>query len=209
MDYAKYKRLEFRRKFFRILGAEIDITDPESDQAGALVGFIEMKAWKLREDVRIYSDKSKSVELFNIHARTILDFGVTYDVSDSQSGEKIFTMRRKGLRSAFLRDQWEIGTPDDKPLAVLQETSSSLALLRRYTDLIPLVGWVIDLAMSFFPIQYTLRDAAGETAAEITHRRNPIIDKFGLDRSNAAAKLDPRVAVVATAMLSVVDSSKN
>lgn len=206
MDYGKYKRLEFRRKFFRILGAEIDITDPETD---TLVGFIEMKAWKLREDVRIYSDKSKSTELFNIHARTILDFGVTYDVSDSQTGEKIFTMRRKGLRSAFFRDQWEINSPDDQPLAVLQETSGSLALLRRYTDLIPFVGWAVDLAMSFFPILYTLRDTSGATAAELTHRRNPIIDKFGLDMTNAPAKLDPRVAVVSTAMLSVIDSSKN
>lgn len=206
MDFSKYKRLEFRRKFFRILGAEIDITEPDT---ATLIGFIEMKAWKLREDVRIYSDKSKSTELFNIHARTILDFGVTYDVADSQSGEALFTMRRKGLRSAFFRDQWEIQTPGDQPLAVLQETSSGLALLRRYTDLIPFVGWVVDLAMSFFPITYTLRDAQGATAAVITHRRNPLIDKFGLDRTDASADLDPRIAVVSTAMLSVVDSSKN
>lgn len=206
MDFAKYKRLEFRRKFFRVLGAEIDITEPDT---ATLIGFIEMKAWKLREDIRVYSDKSKSTELFNIHARTIIDFGATYDVTDTQTGEALFSMRRKGLRSAFLRDQWEINSADDQPLGVLQETSSGLALLRRYTDLIPFVGWAIDLAMSFFPITYTLRDTAGAAAAAITRRRNPLIDKFGLDTSEATAKLDPRIAVVATAMLSVVDSSKN
>ncbi|MDB5181417.1 MAG: hypothetical protein JWP13_180 [Candidatus Saccharibacteria bacterium] len=117
MDYKKYKKLEFRRKFFRILGAEIDITDPATEQ---LVAFIEMKAWVLKEDVRIYSDKLKSQELLRIHARSIIDFGVTYDVFDSKTDKLLFSMRRKGLKSTFLRDQWEIKDPHDQPLGTLQ-----------------------------------------------------------------------------------------
>lgn len=206
MDYAKYKKLEFRRKFFRLFGAEIDITDPETLQQ---VGFIEMKAWKLREDIRVYSDKTKGRELFRIHARSIIDFGVTYDVFDSQTEEHLFSMRRQGFRSAFVRDQWEIKGPDNQPIGKLQETSSGLALVRRYTDLIPVVGPFIDLAMSFWPITYTVTDAAGAVNANLTQQRNPLIVKFSLERADTAASLDPRIAIALTAMMSVVDASKN
>jgi hypothetical protein len=168
-----------------------------------------MKAWKLREDVRVYSDKSKSNELLRIHARNIIDFGVTYDIFDSQTDAQLFSMRRKGLKSAFLRDEWEVKDAQDQPLATLLETSSSLALLRRYTDLIPFVGWAIDLAMSFWPLTYTVTDAAGANAANLTHQRNPFIVKFNLDTTNVNSTLDPRISVALTAMLSVVDASKN
>ena len=206
MDYAKYKKLEFRRKFFRIFGAEIDITDPAN---GTPVGFIEMKAWKLREDVRVYSDKTKSQELLRIHARSIIDFGATYDVFDSTTDEVLFSLRRKGLKSAFLRDQWEIKDAADKPMGMLLETSSSLAIVRRYTDLIPFVGWAVDLAMSFWPLTYSINDASGAPAATITHQRNPLIVKFSLDITGTTANLDPRIYLAATSLLSVVDANKN
>lgn len=206
MDYSQYKTLHFRRKFFKLFGAEIEITEPDSDK---LVGFIEMQAFKLREDIRVYSDKTKSTEVFRIHARNILDFGVTYDVFDSQSDEHIFSMRRKALRSAFLRDKWEIKTPADKDLGKLQETSGGLALVRRYTDLIPFVGPFIDMAMGFFPITYSVYDVDGKTAANLIQQRNPLIVKFILSKTDEKAALDPRVSVALTAMLSIVDASKN
>lgn len=206
MDYSAYKKLEFRRKFFRIFGAAIDITDPETEQ---LVGFIEMQAWKLREDIRVYSDKNKSKELFRIHARNIIDFGVTYDVFDSQSNEQIFSMRRKGLKSTFVRDQWEIKDASDKQIGELKETSSGLALVRRYTDLIPFVGPFIDLAMSFWPITYSVFDGTGQVTANLTHQRNPFIVKFLLERTETTSSLDPRIPVALTGMLSVIDAGKN
>jgi hypothetical protein len=206
MDFAQFKNLEFRRKFFKILGAAIDITDPAD---GKLVGYIEMKAWKLREDVRVYSDKSKSTELFRIHARTIIDFGVTYDVFDSKSDAQLFSMRRKGLKSAFLRDHWDFKDTGDNLIGSLQETSSGLALVRRYTDLIPVVGWAIDLAMSFWPLTYTIADTKNMASATVIHQRNPFVVKFSLRRTDTDTSLDPRIPVAAIALLSVVDASKN
>ncbi len=206
MDFSQYKKLEFRRKFLKIFGAEIDITNPESNES---VGFIEVKAWKLREDVRVYSDKSKGQELFRIHARNIIDFGVTYDVFDSKTDSPLFSMRRKGLRSAFLRDYWEFKDTDDKLIGTLQETSSGLALIRRYTDLVPFVGWAIDLAMSFWPLTYTIADVSEAISATVIHQRNPVIIKFSLERTTVKTSLDPRIPVAAIALLSVVDASKN
>jgi hypothetical protein len=206
MDFSQYKQLEFRRKFFKLFGASIRISDPASSK---LVGFIQMKAWVLKEDVRLYSDDTKSVELLRIHARSIIDFGTTYDVVDSATGQPLFNLRRKGLKSAFVRDHWDIMTTDDQPLGALQETSQGLALVRRYVALIPIIGEIIDIVLSFTPLTYQILDAGGNVAAEVTHRKNPFIVKFGLDTSTAKATLDPRVNIAAVSMLAVVDASKN
>jgi len=42
MDYSRFSVLEFRRKFFKLFGAAITITDPETN---TLVGYIKMKVW--------------------------------------------------------------------------------------------------------------------------------------------------------------------
>jgi uncharacterized protein YxjI len=206
MDFSSHKTLEFRRKFFKIFGAEIEIRDSEGHN---LVGFIKMKAWKLREDIRIYSDKSRSTELLAITARQIIDFAATYNVTDSTSSEPIMSIRRKGLRSTFVRDHWEISTPQGDPAGVLQETSSGLALARRYLGIIPFVGELIDLVFAFIPQTYQLRDTTGATLAQITHRKNPILVKFTVDFVGSSATLDSRAAVAVTALLSVIDASKN
>lgn len=206
MDFSRYTKLEFRRKFFKLLGASIRITDPAT---ATTVGFIQMKAWVLKEDVRLYSDETKSRELLRIQARSIIDFGTTYDVIDSPTEQPLFSLRRKGLKSAFVRDHWEIMGPDEHPLGAVQETSKGLALVRRYVSLIPIAGEIVDIVLSFVPLTYEIRDAAGNIAAEVTHRKNPFIVKFGLDTTKATAALDPRINIAAVSMLAVVDASKN
>ncbi|MDB5181416.1 MAG: hypothetical protein JWP13_179 [Candidatus Saccharibacteria bacterium] len=84
-----------------------------------------------------------------------------------------------------------------------------MALVRRYTDIIPFAGPFIDLAMSFWPITYSVYNAAGKATATLTQQRNPLIVKFNLDTTTAEAPFDPRIPVALTAMLSVVDASKN
>jgi hypothetical protein len=101
MDYSQLRQLEFRRKFWVLVGAKIHITDPLSARE---VGFIKMKAWKLREDIRLYTDESMQTELLRIHARNIIDFGATYDVVDSFSNQIVYSLKRKGLKSTFVRD---------------------------------------------------------------------------------------------------------
>src|SRR5215208_4761637 len=69
------------------------------DPAGRLVMFSEQKMFKLREDIRVYSDEAKSREVLSIKARQILDFSAAYDVFDTEFNQKAGTLRRKGLRS--------------------------------------------------------------------------------------------------------------
>lgn len=209
MDYSSYKQLEFRRKFFKLFGAEITVFDGTTD---ATIGFIKMKAWKLKEDIRLFRDSTQQQEIMAIHARNIIDFGATYDVIDSASGTALFSLRRSGIRSTFLRGHWVIQDSCETPLAEILETSSALALARRYFGIIPYVGGILDLAFAFVPQTFAIYHAADgskQLAATITHRKNPFIVKMQLDRSAAQVEIDARISIAATALLSVIDATKS
>ncbi|HSW70449.1 MAG TPA: hypothetical protein VLH77_00520 [Gammaproteobacteria bacterium] len=209
MDYSKYKQLEFRRKFWKIFGAEIKVTEPNSEQ---VVGIIKMKAWKLKEDIRLYSDASLGKELIRIGARSIIDFGATYDVFDSPTNQQLFSLRRKGLKSTFVRDHWDMYDSNGERFGFVQETSSGLALARRWLELLPF-GDIIGLIFAFVPQSYTINvnDATSTpvVAGTILHRKNPIIVKMSLDTTAAQPDVDPRIGISVVSLLSVIDSAKN
>lgn len=95
-----------------------------------LVLYSRQKMFRLREDIRVYSDESMSQELLYIQARNIIDFSAAYDVIDSLSQTKVGALRRRGWRS-IMRDQWEVLDAYDQPLGMMQEDSPGRALLRR------------------------------------------------------------------------------
>ena len=89
---------------------------------GQLVLYSEQKAFKLREDIRLYSDETKAEELITISARSIIDFSAAYDVVDATTGERVGALRRKGL-SSILRDEWLILDVDEIELGRINECS--------------------------------------------------------------------------------------
>jgi hypothetical protein len=208
MDYTKLKQLEFRRKFWKIAGAEIYIDDPATEQE---VGYIKMKAWKLREDIRIFTDRSMNQEIAQIHARNIIDFGATYDVTDSAGAEPAFSLRRKGLKSTFVRDHWDMFDASGNNFGSVQETSKGLALVRRWIEMIPYLN-LLSLVLMFIPQTYEIRltqpDGANAVAGTIIHRKNPFVVKMLLDTSNAQATASPLVTLSTTALLSIIDAAK-
>src|SRR5919109_1971657 len=100
------------------------------DPMGNQVMFSEQKMFRLREDIRVYSDENKSQEVLSIKARQIMDFSAAYDVVDAEMNQKVGVLRRKGLRS-LLRDEWEVLDANDNAIGKLFEDSVGLALLRR------------------------------------------------------------------------------
>ncbi len=98
--------------------------------AGQLLLYSRQKMFRLREDIRVYSDETMTQELLYIQARNIIDFSAAYDVIDSPTQTKIGVLRRHGWRS-MVRDQWDVLDANDQLLGVLQEDSAGRALLRR------------------------------------------------------------------------------
>jgi hypothetical protein len=145
-----------------------------------------------------------------IHARQIIDFGATYDVSDSTAGNvPLFALRRKGLRSVFVRDHWDILDTAGNVIGTVEETSGNLALLRRWLGMI---SGLFDLVFAFVAQTYDVRLGTGESAvqlAHIVHTKNPFLVRMAVDHSMAPSGSDARLVIASAAMLAIVDAAKN
>jgi len=176
-----------RRKVLKIFGGAFHIYDPQ----GNLAFFSEMKAFKLKEDIHVYTAEDKKVDLLAIKARQILDISATYDVTDVATGQKVGALRRKGMKS-IIRDEWLILDMNDKEIGMIQEDSMALALIRRFlTNLIPQ--------------KYT---ATVQNQAVATYRQNfnPFVLKITLDFSMDTQNLfDRRLAIASVVLLSGIE----
>jgi hypothetical protein len=175
------------RKFFSFLGTGFNVFDPE----GVVVFFSKQKAFKLREDIRVYSDESREVEVLSIKARDVLDFSATYDVFDPLSNAKVGVLRRKGF-SSLVRDTWKILDADDQVIGQIEEKSMSRVLLRRY---------LFNLVPQHFILK--IRDIK---AAEFRQHFNPLIYKIEMDFSkDTLGLLDRRLGVAAGILLAAIE----
>lgn len=163
---------------------------------GEVVLFSEQKMFKLREDIRIYSDEQKSQELLLIKARQRLDFSAAYDVTDATSGQKVGALRRKGLKSIF-KDEWEVLDPSDNVIGLCFEDNMQLALLRRL-----LLG-------NFLPQNYDLN--IGQTrAADIKQRFNLFRYEMDIDFSMDTTRLlDRRLGIAAATLLAIIEGKQD
>jgi len=138
-----------RRKVLSFLGAKFHIYDSNDK----LIGFSKQKAFKLKEDIRLYTDESMDEERLIIQARKVIDFSAAYDVVDSKKDKKIGALQRKGLKS-ILRDEWIVMDGNDGEIGTIKEDSTGMALVRRFLPLGKLI-----------PQKFMLRDADGNELA--------------------------------------------
>jgi uncharacterized protein YxjI len=181
------RRFMVRRQFFKLFGGAFHIYD----EAGNVAFYSKMKAFKLKEDLRIYSGEDMRDELLTIKARSILDFGATYDVTDATNGDRVGALRRKALRS-LLRDEWLVLDKNDREIGKIEEDSMVMALIRRFlTNLIP---------------QTFSGTVSGQPVLTFTQRFNPFIQKIDLDFSaDTQALLDRRLGIAAAVLLCAIE----
>src|SRR4051794_19388168 len=88
-----YTSYMVRRKIFKIFGGAFYLLD----EAGKMIGYSKQAAFKWKEDIRVYTDDGMTTELLVIKARSVIDFGATYDVFDPRNaGRAVGSLRRKG-----------------------------------------------------------------------------------------------------------------
>jgi len=161
-----------------------------------LVLFCQQKMFKLKEDIRVFADETKTRELLNIQARQIIDFSAYYDVFDSMYTTKIGGLRRRGFRS-MVQDEWEVFDSQDKPIGVLKEDSLSYALLRRF-----LLG-------VFLPQNYDLL-ISDERVADYKQRFSLFRYELDMDfRMDSASKLDRRLGLAAGILLAIIEGRQH
>lgn len=184
-----------RKKVLKILGEAFHIYTDDSQTE--LLGYCELKAFKLKEDIRIYTDEKKTTELISIKARSILDFSAGYDVVDAQSGSSLGTFKRKGMKSLF-KDTYILLDQQDQEYAELSEDSGLLALIRRF----------VPFANILIPQIFHLRGNDGGGSVEYTQKMNPIVQRLTVTGAQSGG-FDPRVVLAGGMLLAAIEGKQN
>lgn len=179
------------KQILKLFGGSFRIYDP----SGTLVLFASVKAFRLKEDIRLYTGEDKLNEVLVIQARQMLDISATYDVVDPVSGQAVGALRRRGLRS-MLRDEWAILDAAGNEVGKIVEDSMVLALLRRFiTALIP---------------QNYHGDMNGVPVFTFRQNFNPFTLKLHLDFSaDMSGKLDRRLGIAAAVLIGAVEGRES
>ncbi|PJZ81321.1 hypothetical protein [Leptospira meyeri] len=188
MQQYTFNKYFAKKSFLKIFGGEIRIFDENKNN---LLFFVKQKAFKLKEDITVYADETKSKELLKIKARSVIDFSATYDVADVTSNEPIGSLRRKGFKS-ILKDSWEILDTKDQVIGSIDEDSMLKAILRRFlTNLIP---------QSFF---ITINK---NQVGILKQTFNPFVPQFNIDfSSDIANALDRRMGIAIVILLQIIE----
>ena len=191
VDRLGFQQYLVVRKFWQFLGATFWIYDPQ----GGLVFYSKLKAFKLREDIRLYTGEDMQTEVLAIQARQIIDFGATYDVVDSVTNQKVGAVRRKGFKS-MLKDEWVILDNNDRELGFIKEDSLLLALIRRtLTNLVP---------------QKYHGEVNGLPVCTFKQNFNPFTMKLNLDFSpDNGNLLDRRLGLAVAVLLCAIEGKQN
>ena len=155
--------------------------------------FVEQKRFTFKEDIRFYTDSSKSSELMRIKARQRFDPRATYDVTGAD-GQKIGEIK-KVFGASLIRSTYEISSSTGTVQA--QEKSLAMALFRRLVDFVPYIG---DFS-NWLPIPYHfdfLRN--GETVGTHTRHAWKLHDVYTIDMSGDPQKAVDRRLVLAIAV---------
>ncbi len=180
-----------RRKILTLFGAAFHIYDPN----GRVVFYSKMKAFKLKEDIRLYTGEDMQTEVLTIKARHIIDISAAYDVIDPVNNTKVGAFKRKGLKS-IVKDEWIIMDAEDREIGFIKEDSALLALIRR-------------LLVNLIPQKY-YGEMDGEKVCLFKQNFNPFVMKINLDFSmDRKGLLDRRLGIAGAVLLCAIEGKQN
>ncbi|MCK5560301.1 MAG: hypothetical protein KAJ51_06890 [Thermoplasmata archaeon] len=173
----KQKKLSLGNKYFL------------ENATGQPIGFCHQKLLKLKEDIRIYTDENMNTEMLKIKQEQIIDFSGSYQVTDSQSGELIGILKRKGLKS-MVKDEWYVLDRDRNEIGLIKERGG--------------IGWFIrHFIFKALPYEYDIL-LRGTPVGTVTEKFQIIGDTYYLDlNKDPGYTLDRRLAMAAGLMMDI------
>jgi uncharacterized protein YxjI len=176
-----------RRKVFKIFGGAFHIYGPD----GSLVFYSKKAAFKLKEDIRLYTGEDMQHEVLTIKARNIIDFSAIYDVVDAETGQPVGALQRRGMQS-LVQDEWAIMDASGQQIGLVQEESTVLALIRRF---------VVALIPQTFLVEHF-----GRRIGQFRQHFNPFVMKITADfGGDPGFAFDRRLGLAALLLIAAIE----
>jgi len=129
--------ISFPVKFqFKISTLSNDFT--ATDASGKVIAYVKQKMFKIKEDIIIYSDESKSKINYQIKADRWLDFSAAYSFFD-ENGEEFGKIARKGWRSIW-KSRYELIDQNQQPQYAINEENGWVKVMDSLLGQIPILS---------------------------------------------------------------------
>ena len=194
-DPNRHDRFFLRQRIRPMINQyEVSTLGEDEKSEGEPVCFVEQKRMKLKEDLRAFTDDSKTAEVFRIKAKKVWDPRARYDVTDA-SGRRIGKLG-KVFGESLLRSTWRLYDTDEEEIAWARERNLFVAAFRRLVGLIPFIGDFAD----WIPIPYHFDFYIGKERIGGLDRILGVRDRYRLDISGDVSRTVDRRVVLALAV---------
>ena len=169
-SHANYK---ITRPWLSFLGRKFFVYSPD----GALAAYVKKPVFKLKQEFTIFADEAETRPILTVRQRQLIGLNIAHDVFDSASGQKVGTIRHKGLKS-IIRDEWELLDAGDQVVGMMQEDGAA------ELD-VPLAGEDREEAA----------EEGGAHVAKVNQAFKFFAKEFHLDMSEGQGRIDPRFCI--------------
>ena len=196
VDPNQHDRFILKQKFRLVVNEyEFSLPSPGSEDPGTPFCFVRQKRFKFKEDIRFYSDSSRSQELMRIKARQRFDPAAKYDVTAADGTTVGYIQKVFG--KSLLRSTYKLFGPDGNELASVSEKSLAVALFRRFVGFIPYVENIAN----WLPIPYDFVIMRDGVELGIHHRQPwKLVDVYTIDMHNDPVRTVDRRLLLAIAI---------
>ena len=173
--------------------------------AGEMYSFAQQKRDKIKEKITFYSDESKKTPVYTLRAEKVLDVHGRYFVEDMEG--KLIGGFRKDFKKSLALSTWYVFDADQQDIFIVRENNYATAILRRFSDFIPLVGDLIGVIMSFIKYHFEIIDKKTGEEVGVYRKIKLYRDHYSLDMDDGSwSMVDPRVAAALGVALDALQS---
>ncbi len=191
--------LDFKFKI-TTLASDFNITDKN----GNYVAYVREKIFKLKDDVIVYNDESKSQELFRIKANQWIDFNASFSITDLINSKKFGRLARRGMRSLW-KSQYDVIDENDQAKYQINEDNAWVKVLDGFVGEIPIIGMFTGY---FLNPSYTVKDKAGKEYFRLKKMPSLIGRRFQLDRLIDIDDEDESLVVLSFLMMVLLERAR-
>ena len=181
------------------LSSDFTITDSNENS----LAYVRQKMFKLKEDVVVFNNESKSQENFRIRANQWIDFNASYAITDS-FGKNLGKIARKGMRSIW-KATYNIFDQNDTQKYKVQEENAWVKVLDGMVGEIPIIGMFTGY---FLNPSYIVHDNNGKEIYRLKKMPSFFGRKFQLDQINDIADEDETLVVLSLMMMVLLERAK-
>ena len=127
------------------------------DNDGQTLAYVRQQMFKLKEKVVVFSDESRSSEMFHIKADKWLDFNTVYSFTSAQEGVNLGKVGRKGWASLW-KSRYELFDENGKQDLLIEEENPWIKFWDGLLTQIPIVNFFTGY---FFNPTYTIKRPDG------------------------------------------------